>query len=199
MVVDLLKSLFVAIRGTGEALLIERNFRLMWLAALLSSLLIYLLPFPLWAQMLLLCIIFGILSLELFNSSVEKVCDSFGRDYNELKRQAKDFGASSVLMASILSLLVFFSILATMPKSAFSPFFNDPMLLISLIWIFMGNIPLCLLPRLSPYAIMLLIPNLIIHVLFLVASTGDPLFLGLSIVFHLGLASASLIRSLAKS
>ncbi|HXW60796.1 MAG TPA: diacylglycerol kinase family protein [Myxococcota bacterium] len=195
MVRALTKSFLYAFTGLGQALVTERNFRLQWLMGLLASLVIYWGRFERWAEMLLLTIIFIVLSLELQNSAIEKTCDSIGLNHEPLKKKAKDFAAASVLLMSILSLLVFFAIAYDMREPLLLKFVKNILLPIFWLLIFMGNVPLCLIKKLSPYALLISVPNLVLHALFVLVAEGSALFLVISFIFHFSLILACFIRS----
>lgn len=195
MLKDVTKSFLFALSGLSQALISERNFRLQWLMALMATLAIYWANFERWAEMLLLTIIFLVLSLELLNSSIEKTCDSTGLDHQPLKKHAKDFAAASVLLAALLSLIVFFTVAHDLMEPLLIRLVKNILLPIFWLLIFMGNAPLCLIKRLSPYALLLAVPNLILHALFVLVAEGPALFLGLSVFFHGALIAASAKRA----
>lgn len=195
MIRDLSKSFYCAFYGLGQALMRERNFRLQWLMAFMAFLLIYWANFERWIEMLLLTVIVLILSLELINSAIEKACDSHGIEHNALKKRAKDYAAAAVLLASIVSVLVLFTVLNDALEPILLKLVKNLLLLVFWILIFMGNIPICLMRKLSPYALLLSIPNFVLHALFLMVTEGSALFLFLSIFFHLILILASAKRA----
>lgn len=195
MLAALIKSFGYAFYGLGQALVTERNFRWQWLAAFMASLVIYWANFERWVEMLLLTIIFFVLSLELLNSSIEKLCDSNGTSHHPLKKLSKDFGAASVLLAAILSLIVFFTVVHDIFEPLFIKAIKNMLLPIFWLLIFIGNLPFCLAKNLSPYSLLLVIPNVILHVLFLLVGEGSALFLVLSLIFHSGLILANARRA----
>lgn len=54
----------------------------------------------------LLFAIFGVLSLELINSAIERVVDLLTKDFHPLAKRAKDFAAGAVFIYAILSVIV---------------------------------------------------------------------------------------------
>ena len=47
-----------------------------------------------------------VISLELVNSCIEKICDMYKREYDERIRTIKDYSAGAVLVACFFSLIV---------------------------------------------------------------------------------------------
>lgn len=60
---------------------------------------------------LVICILGFILSIELVNTSIEKVCDAVTKEYNPLIRIAKDCGSAATfvifIVAIILNIIIF--------------------------------------------------------------------------------------------
>lgn len=54
----------------------------------------------------ILVMIFGVLTLEVINTAIEKTVDLVTKDYQLLAKQAKDLAAGAVLLFSILAVLV---------------------------------------------------------------------------------------------
>ena len=102
----LIASFGCARRGIGDALRLQRNVKLHFLAATCvvgtaASLRITRLE---WCA-LLLCIGF-VIATELINTALEDVVDLACPDHHELARRAKDVAAGAVLVAAITSVLV---------------------------------------------------------------------------------------------
>jgi len=96
-----------AIAGIMDAIRRERNFRLQWLMGMMVLLWMDLLPFDFWQQIALFILVFLVLASELNNCAIEKTCDSIGKEHHIDKKRAKDFGAASVLMMSLVAAMVF--------------------------------------------------------------------------------------------
>lgn len=65
------------------------------------------LGFAFWQDAILFLLVFLVLSLELLNSAVEKMCDFSGKEFNVHKKMAKDFAAASVLLVSFMAAFIF--------------------------------------------------------------------------------------------
>ena len=67
-----------------------------------------------WGEFLgLLCACLLVLVVELLNSGIEAVVDRVGTEYNELAKQAKDYGSAAVMISLLMAGLVWFYILAS--------------------------------------------------------------------------------------
>ncbi len=108
----LLRSFGYAFRGIGWAIRTQRNLRIHLVAT------VYVLLFA-WMMKLsaahlcleLLCCML-VISLELVNSALERICDGITREQRPWIRDAKDAAAGAVLIAAIgsvvLALVIFF-------------------------------------------------------------------------------------------
>ena len=67
---------------------------------------IYLLPVPFPVQCLLFSLNTLVLIVELLNSALESVVDLVSPDFHPLAKQAKDMGSAAVLLALVLTILV---------------------------------------------------------------------------------------------
>ncbi|MCX2958765.1 MAG: diacylglycerol kinase, partial [Serratia symbiotica] len=63
------------------------------------------------ARILLIGSVVLVLIVEILNSAIEAVIDRVGSEYHELSGRAKDMGAAAVLLAIVLALFVWGSIL----------------------------------------------------------------------------------------
>ncbi len=186
---DFLKSFVFAFRGLGDALVSERNFRILWLCGLLLLLANSLIKFELFAQIIFLLLIFIILALELVNSALEKSCDSLQTGHSLLIKKAKDFSAAAVLLAVIGSLIIFGLLVANNP-ALYEKLKSDPLFFVGLGLIGLLNLFLCLKKKLGILALLLSLTALILHIGLLVISPGPAFFLVLSLLFHASLAGA---------
>ncbi|UOQ93773.1 diacylglycerol kinase family protein [Halobacillus shinanisalinarum] len=95
-----------AINGLKEVFLRERNFRIHLLIAGLACLMgVWLLiSWIEWA--ILITIIALVLTLEVINSSIERVIDYLAPEQHPLARIIKDMAAAAVLIAAIASILI---------------------------------------------------------------------------------------------
>lgn len=190
LVSDFLKSFVFASRGLGDALVSERNFRVLWLCGLLIILVNYLIKFEVFAQIIFLLLIFIILALELVNSALEKTCDSLNTGRSILIKKAKDFSAAAVLLAAIGSLFIF-GLLAANNKLVICEFFlSSPLFFVTLALIGFFNFFLCLKKNITLPALVLSIAALLLHIALLVIFPGSLFFLVLSLFFHASLSGA---------
>lgn len=110
---DLILAFRYAIFGIGKAMKKERNFRIHMVALLTILIFNSIASFSAlhWALELLCCMI--VISLELMNTAVEKVCDAVTREVSPLIRYAKDAAAGAVFVSAVgsvvIAFLVFFS------------------------------------------------------------------------------------------
>ncbi len=64
--------------------------------------------------LVVLTAIFGVLTLELVNTSIEQTTDAITREYNPIIKRAKDISAAAVLMYAVFALII--GILIFVPK-----------------------------------------------------------------------------------
>jgi undecaprenol kinase len=110
---NILESFYFAFRGLFSALKSERNFKIQFSVAVIAIILGFIFKISRGDWFLILILIALVLSLELINSSFEKMLNIIHPlDHPDIKL-AKDFLAAGVLIASIISLiagLVIFSV-----------------------------------------------------------------------------------------
>lgn len=101
-----LKSFVYAFDGLIYAIKSQRNFRIHCLALLIVNISAYYFKISTveWA-IIWLCII-AVMSLELINTSIEKLCDSVYPEINPNAKIIKDVAAGAVLIAAIGSLII---------------------------------------------------------------------------------------------
>ena len=183
---DFLQSFVYAARGLVEALVSERNFRVLWLCALLLILFNFLIKFDLLAQITFLLLIFIILALELINSALEKSCDSLTPGHSLLIKKAKDFSAAAVLLLAIGSFFIFGLLLNHNWLLIYEKLKNQTLFFVGLALIALINFVLCLKPK----ALILSFGAWLLHVGLLVSYSGSILYLALSLIFHASLTGA---------
>lgn len=101
-----LKSFKVAFDGLKDALLHERNFRIQVVVfgfVIIAGFLFHISSIE-WLIILLCASI--VLSAEIFNSAIEKLCNHVTPDIHPLIKKIKDFSAASVLLAAIISVII---------------------------------------------------------------------------------------------
>ena len=109
-----LKSFKVAFEGLKDALLHERNFRIqvvVFLFVIIAGFLIQISRIE-WLIILLCAAI--VLSAEIFNSAIEKLCNHVTPEIHPLIKKIKDFSAAAVLLTTILSFII--GVIIFLPK-----------------------------------------------------------------------------------
>ena len=84
----------------------ERNFQIEVLALIINLLLIVYLKVSELEAALILVVSFSVLSLEILNTCVEKVCDIIQPDFDERIKIIKDMAAGSVFLMAMASVVV---------------------------------------------------------------------------------------------
>ncbi|QOW09165.1 diacylglycerol kinase family protein [Kaistella flava (ex Peng et al. 2021)] len=95
-----------AIKGLILMLKSERNFQIEVLALLVNLFLIVYLKVTEFEATIILVVSFSVLSLEILNTCVEKICDIIQPDYDERIKIIKDMAAGSVFLMAIGSVVV---------------------------------------------------------------------------------------------
>jgi diacylglycerol kinase len=108
------QSFVFAISGLIKAFLLENNMKIHFVAASASVALgIWLhIGFLEWA-MIVICIAM-VISFELMNTAVEKICDRISTEIHPLTKLIKDISAAAVLVVSLASLVT--GLLIFVPK-----------------------------------------------------------------------------------
>lgn len=100
------KSFWNAIKGAVSMLRSERNFQIEVLALIINLLLIVYLKVTELEAALILIVSFSVLSLEILNTCVEKICDIIQPDFDERIKIIKDMAAGSVFLMAMASVVV---------------------------------------------------------------------------------------------
>lgn len=102
----LINSFIYAMSGIRQAIKTQRNFRIHLIISL------YISYFAIIAKVsysniciLLICFMI-ILSLELINTAIEKLCDKIDTSYNLIIKSAKDTASAAVLIASVICAII---------------------------------------------------------------------------------------------
>jgi undecaprenol kinase/diacylglycerol kinase (ATP) len=101
-----IKSFGWAFNGLKDCLLHEKNFRIQYVIALLVIIagLFFSLAATEW-MILLLCFAV-VLSFEIINSAIEKLCDLVCPEFNLTIKKVKDMSASAVLLSAIITFFI---------------------------------------------------------------------------------------------
>ena len=100
------KSVLNSVNGILQMLRSERNFQLEILALLINIfLIVYLKLSPDHAAIVFL-VCFAILSVEMLNTAIEKICDFVHPDFSERIGLIKDISAGAVLLLAFVSVII---------------------------------------------------------------------------------------------
>jgi len=100
------KSFLNAFRGVFLMLKSERNFQLEVLAFFINIILIFYFQLSNIDTILILIVSFGVLSAEIFNTAIEKICDFIQPEFDKRIGFIKDISAGAVILMAILSVVV---------------------------------------------------------------------------------------------
>ena len=100
------KSFWNAIKGAIWMLKSERNFQIEVLALIINLFLIVYLKVTELDAAIILIVSFSVLSLEILNTCVEKICDIIQPDYDVRIKIIKDMAAGSVFIMALASIFV---------------------------------------------------------------------------------------------
>lgn len=101
-----IKSFACAFAGLKDCLLHEKNFRIQYGIALLVIIagIFFSLSKAEW-MIILLCFTV-VLSFEIINSAIEKLCDMVCPHFNLTIKKVKDMSAAAVLLAAIIAFII---------------------------------------------------------------------------------------------
>jgi diacylglycerol kinase len=110
--INFLKGFVYAFNGLVVFFRHERNGRIQLIAAIAVVLIGFLLSVSLKEWIVLLMCIASVLSLEMINSSIEKLCNLVHPKYHPAVKVIKDISAGAVLwfsvISSIIGIIIFF-------------------------------------------------------------------------------------------
>ncbi len=109
-----LKGFVYAFNGLVVFFRHERNGRLQLVLAVLVVLLGLLFSVSTWEWIILLACIASVLSLEMINSAIEKLCNLVHPKYHPAVKVIKDISAGAVLWASVISGII--GVIIFLPK-----------------------------------------------------------------------------------
>ncbi len=101
-----LKSFKVAFEGLKDALLNERNFRIQVVVFVLVIIAGFLFHISSIEWLIILICAAIVLSAEIFNSAIEKLCNHVTPEIHPLIKKIKDFSAGGVLLAAFISVII---------------------------------------------------------------------------------------------
>ncbi len=103
---DLLRSFSCALRGIQRAVKSERNLRIHTVAVGYTVLAGVLGQFSLTSWALVLLCFALVIGAELFNTSIEYLCNKTAPGFDQFIRDAKDTAAAAVLVCAVISVIV---------------------------------------------------------------------------------------------
>lgn len=102
------KSFGNAFRGIFGMMRSERNFQLHILALILNLFLIVFLELNSTDAALILMVCFAVMSAEILNTAIEKICDFIQPEFDGRIKFIKDISAGAVMLMAILAVVVGF-------------------------------------------------------------------------------------------
>ena len=100
------KSVGNALRGAIWMLKSERNFQIEVFALLINLFLIVFLKLNAFDTAIILIVCFAVLSLEILNTAIEKVCDIIQPEFDLRIKIIKDISAAAVVLMAFASVIV---------------------------------------------------------------------------------------------
>jgi diacylglycerol kinase (ATP) len=100
------KSFLNAFRGVFLMVKNERNFQIELLAFFINLFLIFYLKLSTTDTILILIVSFSVLSAEIFNTAIEKICDIVQPEFDQRIGFIKDIAAGAVVLMAVLSIAV---------------------------------------------------------------------------------------------
>ncbi|MDE3183879.1 MAG: diacylglycerol kinase family protein [Bacteroidota bacterium] len=101
-----IKSFGWAFNGLKDCILHEKNFRIQYILALLVVIAGIFFSLSPTEWMIILLSFAMVLSFEIINSAIEKLCDLVSPDFNLTIKKVKDMSASAVLLSAIISFII---------------------------------------------------------------------------------------------
>ncbi len=100
------ESFVNAFHGLRDCILHEKNFRIQYVVAILMIIAGFFFNLDQTEWILILICFAIVLSFEIINSAIEKLCDLVCPDFNLTIKKVKDMAASAVLLSAIISFII---------------------------------------------------------------------------------------------
>ncbi|ASK29849.1 diacylglycerol kinase [Chryseobacterium sp. T16E-39] len=100
------RSFLNAFRGVFLMVKSERNFQIECLALLINLFLVFYLQLSKLDAALILIVSFGVLSTEILNTAIERICDIIQPEFDRRIGFIKDVSAGAVILMAIVSVIV---------------------------------------------------------------------------------------------
>ena len=102
---SLQKNFSYAMDG-AKKLFKEKAFQIELFFFIVAIIILFFLPYPLWAKIFMFCVLFIPLIAEAFNTAIEKVVDLSSQDFHILAKHAKDIAAFGVFLSIFVPIFV---------------------------------------------------------------------------------------------
>jgi undecaprenol kinase len=103
---QLVNSTKHALRGVRHVFLNENSFKIQVLVGSVVVVLAFTFPLLAWEQIVILMLVGFVLIMELINSVLERLVDSFRSRVHPVVRDIKDIMAAAVLLASLFAAVI---------------------------------------------------------------------------------------------
>lgn len=100
------QAFYYAFRGLQNFFFRERNGKIQLVIGCITVITAFLLRISSFEWLVILLCIGLVLSLEMINSAIEKLCDLIQQDFHPVIKIVKDVSAASVLWSSIISAVI---------------------------------------------------------------------------------------------
>ncbi|MGG4508901.1 diacylglycerol kinase family protein [Heyndrickxia sporothermodurans] len=100
------KSFVFAFNGIYHAFTTEKNLRFHFAAAIIVTIFSIAFNLHLVEWLFVIICIFGMFSLELINTAIERIVDLASPAYHPLAKQAKDVAAAAVLCFAFMTIII---------------------------------------------------------------------------------------------
>ena len=100
------KSFWNAFLGIFQMMITERNFKIELLALIVNLFLVVFLKLNSTDSALILLVCFAVLTAEIFNTAIEKICDFIHPDFDAKIGFIKDISAGAVTLIAFAAVLV---------------------------------------------------------------------------------------------
>lgn len=103
---SLIQSFKNAFNGFWVILKNERNFQIEFCALIINIFLIFFFQLSNLEAAIILLTCFAVLTLEIFNTAIEKICDFIHPEFDKRIGLIKDFAAAAVVLIAIISVVI---------------------------------------------------------------------------------------------
>ncbi len=101
-----IKSFAFALQGLKDCFLQEKNFQIQFVIALMVTIAGFFFSISTTEWLVLLICFAVILSFEIINSAIEKICDFICPEFNLSIKKIKDMSAAAVLLSAIITVII---------------------------------------------------------------------------------------------